>query len=241
MMPVESDEDGEEIKSAQEPIVPDDELERFDLEDFTVPGIIRKILKTTKLREVVQVRTTRKDKLSTHFEEDNKCFRKELLLSFEKECVITFALIGFEQKDFIFKLPISEKVVRFTHMKEIATKFFKVSIIVCNIIKLGNYKKAKKMYGRINQYFRSKDAKNNFSKEDENTVDFRNGKDELEAISKVVLSNICVIHLKNKEWKDVIKFADDVFQMLMNFIVSCCRSQIRQGSILKRKSFNGAH
>ena len=75
---------------------------------------------------------------------------------------------------------------------------------------MGNYKKAKKIYTRINQYFRSKDARNNFSKEDEDTLDFRNGKDELDNINKIVLSNICVIHLKNKDWKEVVKFADDV-------------------------------
>jgi len=44
-----------------------------------VPSLIRKILKTTKLREVVQVRTTRKDKLVNYFDEDALCFKKELL------------------------------------------------------------------------------------------------------------------------------------------------------------------
>jgi len=81
----------------------------------------------------------------------------------------------------------------------IGTKFFK----------LGNYKKALKVYSRINQYFRSKDARNNFQKENEDTLDFRNGKDELDSISKVILTNICVIHLKNKDYKEVVKFADD--------------------------------
>lgn len=118
------DEDEEQV--VEEPVIGDNELERFDLEEYTVPGIIRKILKTTKLREVVQIRTTRKDKLSTHFDEEGKCFKKDILLSFEKECVITFALIAFQQKDFIFKLLITDKIQRFLFTKNIATKFYKV-------------------------------------------------------------------------------------------------------------------
>ena len=65
--------DGEE--EVVEPEIGENELERFDLDEYSVPGMIRKILKTTKLREVVQVRTTRKDKLSTHFDEEAKSFK----------------------------------------------------------------------------------------------------------------------------------------------------------------------
>lgn len=109
LVPKDDDEE-EDGKIHEEPVFPEGEFEKFDLDEYTVPSVVSRILKTTKLREVVQVRTTRKDKISTHFEEDHKCFRKDVLLSFQKECVITFALIGFEQKDYIFKLPIAEKV-----------------------------------------------------------------------------------------------------------------------------------
>lgn len=163
-----TNEEDEEVDEV-EPIFPDNEFERFDLEEYTVPSIIRKILKTTKLREVVQVRTTRKDKFVNYFDEDTKCFKKDILQSFQKDLVITFALIGFQQKDYIFKLLISEKAERFNFLKSIGTKFYKI----------GNYKKALKIYSKINMYFRSKDAKNNFQKEDEQTLDFRDAKDEL--------------------------------------------------------------
>lgn len=63
---------------------------------------------------------------------------------------------------------------------------------------------------KLNLFFRSKDAKNNFCKEDENTTMFRDGIMELENLNKTVLCNLCVIHLKNKNWKDVVKYADDV-------------------------------
>ena len=117
-------EEGEERK--EEEAVPENEVEKFDFDEYAIPSVVSRILKTTKLKEVVQVRTTRKDKLDSHFDEETKCFKKELLTSFQKECVITFALIGFQQKDYIFKLPIAEKVDRFSHLKMIGTKFFKV-------------------------------------------------------------------------------------------------------------------
>ena len=144
-------EEDEEVDE-EEPIFPENEFERYDLEEYTVPSIIRKILKTTKLREVVQVRTTRKDKFVNYFDEDSKCFNKEILTSFEKELVITFALVGFQQKDYIFKLLIHEKADRFRFLKAMATKFYKI----------GNLKKALKIYTKLNSYFRSKDSKNNF-------------------------------------------------------------------------------
>jgi hypothetical protein len=117
----------------------DEEVQKFDLEEYSVPGIIRKILKTTKLREVVEVRTTRKDKLLTHFD-DTPCFKKEWFENLQNECVITFALVGFEQKDFIFKLLVTEKIARFKHLRAVATRFYKA----------GNLTKAEKIYTKIN-------------------------------------------------------------------------------------------
>jgi len=91
----EKDDDDEE-EERKEVVFPENELERFDFDEYTVPSVISKILKTTKLKEVVQVRTTRKDKLSSHFDEMTKCFKIDLLTSFTEEIIITFALIGFQ-------------------------------------------------------------------------------------------------------------------------------------------------
>lgn len=48
-------------------------------------------------------------------------------------------------------------------MKGVATEFFKQ----------GNLKKALKLYTKVHSYFRTKDARNNFQKEDEETSDFK--------------------------------------------------------------------
>ena len=53
-----------------------------------------------------------------------------------------------------------------------ANKFFKEQ----------NYHKAEKLYMRINSYFRTKDAKNNFIKEEEDTTMWREGIEELDNV-----------------------------------------------------------
>lgn len=115
----EEEEESEEEDEFRPDKLPDTEFETFDLEEYTVPSIVRKLLKTTKLREVVEVRTTSKQKLQNYFDTYEKkeatgalteikeeqeeqvkapvrCFNKELLNSFEHELVITFALLGFQ-------------------------------------------------------------------------------------------------------------------------------------------------
>lgn len=58
-------------------------------------------------------------------------------------------------------------------------------------------------------YFRTKDAKNNFQKEDETDPSFIQATAELEVISKTTLTNLCVIMARRKDWREVIKFADE--------------------------------
>ncbi len=113
--------------------------------------------------------------------------------------VLTINLVAFEQKDYLFKLTIQEKLQRLTFMKGIATELFKK----------GNHPKALKIYGKVHSYFRTKDAKNNFQKEDETTDEFIRLTQELDLLHKTTLTNICVIHSKSKAWKEVLKYADE--------------------------------
>jgi len=47
----------------------DSNSQKYDLEEYKLPSVIRKILKTTKLREVVEVKCSRKNKLVDHLED----------------------------------------------------------------------------------------------------------------------------------------------------------------------------
>ena len=71
----------------------DEECATFDLEEYTVPGVIRKIIKTAKQFEIIQVRCRRRDKLIDHI--DDSIFRHEWLGNFKEEVVITFSWVNY--------------------------------------------------------------------------------------------------------------------------------------------------
>lgn len=51
----------------------------YDLEDYTLPALMRKLLKTTKRHQVRSVRCRRKDKLTDHLDDPNGVFTLERL------------------------------------------------------------------------------------------------------------------------------------------------------------------
>ena len=87
-------------------------------------------------------------------------------------------------------------------MKGLAGSFFKQGLL----------RKALKTYNKVHMYFRTKDAKNNHQKEDEETEDFKQKLQELDKINKTTLSNICIIHSKSKEWQDVLKYSEEALK-----------------------------
>lgn len=71
----------------------------------------------------MQIISSNLSKLTDHF--DDEIFKHEWLSSFKENVVITIALLDFEQKDFLFKLSIEEKIQRFLFLKQMAAKFYK--------------------------------------------------------------------------------------------------------------------
>ena len=68
----------------------------YDMEKYQLPPVIRKILKTTKLQEIFEVRCKRKDKVLTAFEDPNGIFTNSLFESMESEVTYTVNLVAFE-------------------------------------------------------------------------------------------------------------------------------------------------
>ena len=89
--------------------------------------------------------------------------------------------------------------------------------IATDLFKKGNFAKALKVYGKVHSYFRTKDAKNNFQKEDETTEEFLRLTQDLDVINKTTLTNICDIHSKSKAWKEVLKYADEALLTDSNY------------------------
>lgn len=86
----------------------------------------------------------------------------------------------------MFKLPAVERVQRVLALKEISTKLFKDA----------KYYKAAKLYIRIYEFFKSKDSKGNFIKEDSSTEEFQEAIKRLVELEKTNLTNLAVINLK---------------------------------------------
>jgi hypothetical protein len=161
----------------------------YDLEEFQVPGVVRKLLKITKPFEIVQLTCTRKDKLTDHLPDAHGIFNHEYFENFEDKVTITYQLLHIDQKEYLFKLPIGDKVKRVLFLKDISTALFKEQ----------KYHKAEKVYKRMHEFFKGNDAKNNFVKEDEESEEYKECSATLDGLRKVNLTNLAVICIKKKD------------------------------------------
>lgn len=78
---------------------------------------------------------------------------------------------------------------------------------------MGNWDKAKKHYNMIAAVFRNKDARNNFLKEDETLTTYRDNFERLEELQKTSLTNLAIVELKKKEYKQAIEYADECLKV----------------------------
>jgi len=162
----------------------------YDLEQYEVPAALRKILKKTKLHEIVVVTCKEENhpKLTDHLPDPNNIFRTEWLS--QANVKITFTLLEWQQKDYIFKIPVAEKIRRVTFLKDVSAKCFKA----------GKFDKACKIYKSIKKFFDSKDVRNNFCKEDDSTIDYRDAMEVLDQMLTTNLTNLAVVMLKQSNY-----------------------------------------
>lgn len=144
------------LKFNQEPL-------RIELYKYQLPSLLNKIVKTMYKDEIGSVKTNRVDKMTNNFSQDlvkKEWFRDDI----ENEIIVTMHLEDFDQPAAFYKTPVKEKYERLLSYKAVATQFFKKD----------EFKKACKMYQKINGYFNFGDANNNFLKEDEEDSEFKN-------------------------------------------------------------------
>ena len=132
---------------------------------------------------------TRKDKLTDHLPDAHGIFNHEYFENFEDKVTITYQLLHIDQKEYLFKLPIGDKVKRVLFLKDISTALFKEQ----------KYHKAEKVYKRMHEFFKGNDAKNNFVKEDEESEEYKECSATLDGLRKVNLTNLAVICIKKKD------------------------------------------
>jgi tetratricopeptide (TPR) repeat protein len=100
------------------------------------------------------------------------------------------------------KLPVAEKVERLQTLKEISTRLFKAQ----------KYKKAEKVYRRIDKVFKQKDFRNTFCQEDDRTTIYRDAVETLSNLLLINCTNLAVVCLKQSNLKDALNFCDEALE-----------------------------
>lgn len=95
-------------------------------------------------------------------------------------------------------MSVADKLARIQHLKTVAGNFFKI----------GNFKKAGKLYQKINGYYNFGDSTNNYLKEDENSEEYQKNYGDLQAIKIISFNNLVVCKHKLKEWQSVVNITD---------------------------------
>jgi hypothetical protein len=126
------------------------------IDNYQMPSILQKMLKSMKKNQVAVLTTTRvKDKLHTNFVSD---FLDQYTAFKEGDTVsFTVSLFGIANTSYFYKLLIAEKLAYVRRLKANAGRFFKE----------GNFKKAAKIYQKINGYYNFGDTGNNYQKEND--------------------------------------------------------------------------
>eukprot|EP00353_Schmidingerella_taraikaensis_P009800 CAMPEP_0185589598 /NCGR_PEP_ID=MMETSP0434-20130131/57661_1 /TAXON_ID=626734 ORGANISM="Favella taraikaensis, Strain Fe Narragansett Bay" /NCGR_SAMPLE_ID=MMETSP0434 /ASSEMBLY_ACC=CAM_ASM_000379 /LENGTH=116 /DNA_ID=CAMNT_0028213127 /DNA_START=760 /DNA_END=1110 /DNA_ORIENTATION=- len=69
------------------------------------------------------------------------------------------------------------------------------------------------MYIRIHDFFKSKDAKGNYIKEDDTTEEFKESITKLAELEKTNLTNLAVINLKQQEYARCVEFCEKAIEL----------------------------
>lgn len=144
-------------------------------------------------------------------DETNGIFKREFFESFKDQAIITIQLLHIEQKEYMFKLPATERVERVLKLKEISNKLFKAQ----------KFYKAAKMYIRIYDFYKSKDSKGNYIKEDSTTEEFLDAIKKLGELEKTNLTNLAVINLKQQQYARCIDFCERAIELEKDAYTPC--------------------
>ena len=139
----------------------------------------------------MEITSTRTTKLLDHLDDPQGVFSIGKMKQFKDRIKFTIKLLAIEYKVSLYKVEVAEKLKRLNEMRAIISAFDKRVVDDDYIFLQGSYidrfklndlKKAEKLCVRINRYYRNRDAKNNFSEEDTDTLEYRNTQDEIDEV-----------------------------------------------------------
>tara|TARA_B110000285_G_C14956036_1_gene529232 strand:+ start:122 stop:610 length:489 start_codon:yes stop_codon:yes gene_type:complete len=91
----------------------DSEPVTYEMEDYHMPAVLRRVLKMSKLNEIVQITSDLKYKLLDHISDTkNSIFVIDKMKEFEKNIKITFKLLSIQQKEHVLKVPIQDRLLK---------------------------------------------------------------------------------------------------------------------------------
>jgi hypothetical protein len=96
----------------------------YDMEDYFMPAVLRRVLKLSKMNEKTQINSSLKYKLLDHISDTkNNIFVIENMKDFKNEIKITFMLLEIEQKEHILKVEIKERLEKLKFLQKTADTF----------------------------------------------------------------------------------------------------------------------
>lgn len=159
----------------------------YRIDDYTLPSLMIKLLKAMKKNQVCEMTTNRVDKLRTNFK--SKLFDQYSVFKEGDTVKITITLLGIDHLSYFYKYKVAEKLAYVQRLKGIAGEFFKA----------GNFKKAAKVYQKVNGFYNFGDVANNYAKEEEDE-EFKKTHAELVSLKIICFTNLVVCKFKTSEY-----------------------------------------
>lgn len=188
-------------------LLKDPNMLKLKLDTYVLPSLLQKMFKSMKKNMCVTLTTNEVTrKLHTNFTSD---FLNQYEAFKDGDTVkFTVTLFGIENTSYFYKNKLAQKLVLLTTLKATAGEFFKT----------GNFKKAAKIYQKLNGYFNFGDVVNNFAKEDEESEEYKSTMDELNKLKVTSFTNLVVCKFKMKEYASVIAISDQIIDMAPNHV-----------------------
>jgi len=136
----------------------DPQLFQFQLDTYTLPSLMIKVIKSMKLFEVCEFKVTsaaHNSKLQNYF--PNQYFDQKALFKDAEQVSIIIGLCYISKDEYFYQMKVARKLARIQHLKGIAGNFFKAGV----------FEKAARIYQKINGYYNFGDSTNNYQKEDD--------------------------------------------------------------------------
>lgn len=171
----------------------------YDMDYYQIPAAFRRVLKLSKLHEIVEMTSNREVKLLDFLPDtQNKIFDHQKIksaLENNGKVQITFKLLEIQYKNNPSKLKIAGRVERLREIYQVANAFFTRAVSIKQMdeadvttiqkqIQNIDFKKVIKLCLRTERFYKKKEQASVFEEEDEESLEFKNDAEIIYGIHK---------------------------------------------------------